>query len=195
MKVKKLRRTNITAEQAALDNPTKLTNRAFLTLARQPTCSPEPRDESHELEKVQVDEQEIPERNITPFSREISPSSAAYMGDRQSSPSSQGTSSMIFSQTPSALPTFHKKAKKTIAKFQVGVVITKRPKVADYEDTVGALLVRAMFDYEGLVSTHDAFPDVSLRHQWSLRCWKQALKDTDQQIELSERMIVLVSIF
>jgi hypothetical protein len=182
MKVKKLRRTNLTAEQAALDNPTKLTNRAFLTLARQPPCSPEPHKE--------VDE---PERNITPFSHEISPSSAAYMGDRQSSPSSQG--STIFSQTPFALPTLHKKAPKTIAKFQVGVVITKRPKVADYEDTVGALLVRAMFDYEGLVSTHDAFPDVSLRHQWSLRCWKQALKDADQRIELSERMIVLVSIF
>jgi hypothetical protein len=52
----------------------------------------------------------------------------------------------------------------------------KSPKAADYE-VVAALLVREMFDYEGLVSTHNAFPDVVLRRQWTLWCWKQALKE------------------
>jgi hypothetical protein len=50
-----------------------------------------------------------------------------------------------------------KKAAKSIAKFQEGAVIGKRLKAADYEEVVAALLVRTMFDYEGLVSTHDAF--------------------------------------
>jgi hypothetical protein len=85
-----------------------------------------------------------------------------------------------------------KKAAKSVAKFQPGAVIGKRPKAADYEEVVAALLVRAMFDYEGLVSTHDAFPDLSLRRKWTLQCWKQALKDADEWIEISERMMILV---
>jgi hypothetical protein len=90
------------------------------------------------------------------------------------------------------VPTQIKSAAKAVAKSQDGAVIGKRPKAADYEEVVGALLVRAMFNYEGLVSTHNAFPDVSLRRQWILRCWKQALKDADEWIEISERMITLV---
>ena len=83
---------------------------------------------------------------------------------------------------------------KSVAKFQQGVIIGKHPKAADYEEVVATLLVlvRAMFDYKGLVSTHDAFPDISLHRQWTLWCWKQALKDTDEQIEISERMMTLV---
>jgi hypothetical protein len=99
---------------------------------------------------------------------------------------------MSSSHTTSAARTETTKAPKSIAKFQKGVVIGKRPKASDYEEVVGALLVRAMFDYEGLVSTHDAFPDLSLRRQWTLQCWKQVLKDADEWIEISERMMTLV---
>ncbi|KAF8814315.1 hypothetical protein BYT27DRAFT_7219884 [Phlegmacium glaucopus] len=163
----KLHQTNLTAEQAALKNPTKLTNRAFLTIARKPTCSPEP--QAHELEDLEVDERGVNQTSPSPSCQVmVEPSSGAYMGDRQSSPSSQG--GMTSSRTPSMLPV-SLKAKKTTAKFQDGAVITKRPKVADYEDTIAALL--------GLVSTHNAFPDVPLRCQWTLR-------------ELSDRMMILI---
>jgi hypothetical protein len=124
-----------------------------------------------------------------PSSPHMSPSSIGDHPDRPTSPSS---AVMSPSRATSVAPTQSKKVTKSVAKFQQGVVIGKRPKAADYEEVVAALLVRAMFDYEGLVSTYDAFPDLSLRRQWTLRCWKQALKDADEQIEISERMMTLV---
>ncbi|KIK05918.1 hypothetical protein K443DRAFT_3478 [Laccaria amethystina LaAM-08-1] len=66
-----------------------------------------------------------------------------------------------------------KKAAKSVAKYQERAIIGKCPKA-------------------GLVSTHDAFPDITLRRQWTLRCWKQALKDADEWIEISDRMTSLV---
>jgi hypothetical protein len=85
-----------------------------------------------------------------------------------------------------------RKGAKSDAKFRIEALIGKHPKASDYEEVVIALLVQTMFDYEGLVSTHNAFPDVSLRRRWALRCWKQALKDADEWIEISERMMTLV---
>jgi len=85
-----------------------------------------------------------------------------------------------------------KKAAKSVAKYQEGAVIGKCPKASDYEEVVGALLIRTMFDYKGLVSTHDTFPDVALHRQWTLQCLKQALKDADERIEISDRMMSLV---
>ncbi|KAF8805888.1 hypothetical protein BYT27DRAFT_7257811, partial [Phlegmacium glaucopus] len=174
----KLRRTNLTAEQAALANPPKVSNRAFLTLNRQ-SSPPE--------HTTQYDDH--PASAMTSPSRHTSPSSATYQGDRATSPSTLGEISSSH-HGPSLAQA--KKPAKSIAKFQDGAVIGKRAKAADYEDVVSALLIRAMFDYEGLVSTHDAFPDISLCRQWTLRCWKQALKDADEWIEISDRMITLV---
>ena len=114
--------------------------------------------------------------------------------DDHSRPTSPSPDVMLSSRATSVTRTQMKtkKTPKSIAKFQEGTVIGKRPKASDYEEVVGALLVRAMFDYEGLVSTHDAFPDLALRRQWTLRCWKQALKDADELIEISDRMMTLV---
>ena len=130
-------------------------------------------------------------------SRDTSP--AASIVDHHSRPTSPSSTQAGIVSLPVASThptpvdrTQTKKAAKSVAKFQDGVVIGKRPKAADYEEVVVALLVRTMFDYEGLVSTHNAFPDVSLRRQWTLRCWKQALKDANEWIEISERMMTLV---
>ncbi len=176
-----LRRTNLTAEQTALANPSKLSNRAFLALDR--------RSSSPELRIQHAEHDDHLNLTRTFSSPHMSPSSIGDHHDRPTSPSSGVISP---SRTTSVARTQTKKVAKSVAKFQQGVVIGKRPKAADYEEVVAALLVRAMFDYEGLVSTHDAFPDLSLRRQWTLRCWKQALKDADEQIEISERMMTLV---
>lgn len=182
----KLRRTNLTAEQVALANPSRVTNTAFLTLKRR-SSSPE----------LQVQDDEDVDMTLTRMpdvspSRDTSPD--RYPDDRPTSPSSTGfvSSSHPTSASLAVARTRTKKRAKSVAKFQDGAVIGKRPKAADYEEVVVALLVRAMFDYEGLVSTNNAFPDVSLRRQWTLRCWKQALKDADEWIEISERMMTLV---
>lgn len=72
---------------------------------------------------------------------------------------------------------------------------SSRPKASNYVDVVNAILVRTMFDYEGLVSTHDAFPSPALRRVWALRCWKKASKDADEFYDLFDRMGNLVSSF
>ena len=72
---------------------------------------------------------------------------------------------------------------------------SNRPKASDYVDIVNATLVRTMFDYEGLVSTHDAFPSPALRRNWALLCWKKASNDADEFYDLSDRMCNLVSCF
>ena len=69
------------------------------------------------------------------------------------------------------------------------------PKASDYANIINATLVRAMFDYEGLVSTHDAFPSPALRRHWALCCWKKASEDADAFYDLSDRMCNLVSPF
>ena len=194
--------------QAALANSSRVTNTAFLTLKRR-SSSPELRVQDDNLD---IDIPRLsPSRGTSPanipvqddgldvytpiVSRGTSPATGSNVDhhDRPTSPSSAGPVTPVSSSRPTSVArTRSKRAAKSVAKFQDGAVIGKRPKAADYDDVVVALLVRAMFDYEGLVSKHNAFPDVSLRRQWTLRCWKQALKDADEWIEISERMITLV---
>lgn len=81
------------------------------------------------------------------------------------------------------------------AEILEGITASSRPKASNYVDVVNAILVRTMFDYEGLVSTHDAFPSPALRRVWALRCWKKASKDADEFYDLSDRMGNLVSSF
>lgn len=176
-----LRRTNLTAEKTALVNPSKLSNRAFLTLDRR-SSSPE----------LRIQHAEHSDDHLNSTRTFSSPHMSPSIGDHHDRPTSPSSGVISPSRTTSVARTQTKKVAKSVAKFQQGVVIGKRPKASDYEEVVAALLVRAMFDYEGLVSTHDAFPDLSLRRQWTLRCWKQALKDADEQIEISERMMSLV---
>lgn len=127
-----------------------------------------------------------------PPSRHISPSSTGYAGDAFM-PSPRGGRSErsslpppVQALAPAPLPT---------AELLEGIMTSSRPKASDYVDVVNAILVRTMFDYEGLVSTHDAFPSPALRRQWALRCWKMASKDADELYDLSDRMCNLVSPF
>jgi len=175
---------NLTAEHVALANPQKISNRAFLTLSCQ-SSSPDLHIQ-HEEHDDHLNMNRVPSSPCT-----MSPSG---IEDDHSWPTSPSPDIMLSSCTTSVAQTLTKikKATKTIAKFQEGAVIGKCLKASDYEEVVGALLVRTMFDYEGLVSTHDTFPDLTVHRQWMLWCWKQALKDTDEWIEISDRMMTLV---
>ncbi|KAF8197616.1 hypothetical protein BJ912DRAFT_822601, partial [Pholiota molesta] len=62
----------------------------------------------------------------------------------------------------------------------------KKPKASDYENVVQALILRAAFEYEALVSTKNAFPDTTLRHKWALKVWKNTMKDTDEHFEMTD---------
>jgi len=180
-----LHQTNLTAEQVVLANPQNISNQAFLTLS----C----RSSSLDLHIWHEEHNDCLNVNRAPSSpHTMSPSS---IEDDHSQPTSPSPNIILSSHTTSVAQTLTKtkKAPKTIAKFQEGAVIGKHPKASDYEEVVGTLLVRTMFDYEGLVSTHDAFPDLAVCRQWTLQCLKQALKDTDEWIEISDRMMTLAN--
>jgi hypothetical protein len=123
-------------------------------------------------------------------SRPTSPSSIGYAGDTV-------TSSHFDSQSQRSLPPPSTQVRRQgsfpAAELLDGVVISDRPKASDSIDVVNAILVRAMFDFESLVSTHDAFPSPALRREWALRCWKMASRDADEFYDLSDRMCSLVS--
>ncbi|EDQ99159.1 uncharacterized protein LACBIDRAFT_317504 [Laccaria bicolor S238N-H82] len=180
-----LRRSNITQERAALSIPTShLSNRTFLKVPHKPvSASPEP-----------VDHESLARSSP---SRHTSPSSPGYAGDAVASSDSQSQrSSLPPPSTQRSLPPpstqVRRKESFPAAELLDGVMSSSRAKASDYNDVVNAILVRTMFDYEGLVSTHDAFPSSDLRRQWALRCWKMASKDADEFYNLSDRMCNLI---
>ena len=166
-----------------------LSNRTFLKVPHTPmSASPEP-----------VDHEGIVQS--TP-SRHTSPSSPGCTGDAAASPPShfdsrsQRDSLPPPSTQPSLpLPSTHVRGMGSFpaAELLHGIMSSSRAKASDYTDVVNAILVRTMFDYEGLVSTHDAFPGPDLRRQWALRCWKMACKDANEFYNVSDRMCKLVS--
>jgi hypothetical protein len=179
----KLRRSNINEEQAGLENPTMhLSNRTFLKVPHKPiSVTTEP--ENHgSLARSSP-------------SRHTSPSSTGYAGDALPSSSLFDGRSERSSLPPPPAQVVQNKAFLPTAELLEGIMPSSRPKASDYVDVVNATLVRTMFDYEGLVSTHDAFPSPALRRQWALRCWKKASKDADEFYDLSDRMASLVSCF
>jgi hypothetical protein len=68
----------------------------------------------------------------------------------------------------------------------------KKPKAADYEDIVNALIVRAASEYESLISTKDAFPDTATRNKWAKKCWTNAGNVADEHYVLTDRINFLV---
>ena len=137
----------------------------------------------------------------SPPSRHTSPSSIGYAGDAVvSSPYFDNRSQDSLLPPPStqrSLPPpstqVRRKESFPTAELLHGVMSSSRAKACDYIDVVNAILVRTMFEFEGLVSTHDAFPSPALRREWALHCWKMASRDADEFYNLSDRMCGLVS--
>ncbi|KAF8800509.1 hypothetical protein BYT27DRAFT_7227440 [Phlegmacium glaucopus] len=135
-----------------LTNPMMhLSNRTFLKVPHELTsATPEPTNCESSL------------------SRHTSPSSTGYAGDGLPSGSSLYNSESQHASLP-APATQSSKRSLPVAELLEGVVTSRRPKALDYVDIVNTLLVRTMFDYEGLAS-----------------------KDADEFYELSDRMCNLV---
>lgn len=80
-----------------------------------------------------------------------------------------------------------------IPAFRDGVVVNpKKPKAADYEEVVQALIIRAAFEYEALVSTKNSFPDTALRHKWAVKVWKNLTRDTEEHYMMTDAISSLV---
>ncbi|KAJ7193474.1 hypothetical protein GGX14DRAFT_577263 [Mycena pura] len=68
-----------------------------------------------------------------------------------------------------------------------------RPKAADYEPVVRALLLTAMVEFCMLILTLNAFPDISTQVDWAKRCFKNACKTENVRFSMTERIIKLIT--
>lgn len=86
-----------------------------------------------------------------------------------------------------------KKSKSQIPKFRNGAEIDPRkPKAADFDDVVQALILRSAFEYEALISTNNSFPETATRIKWAKKVWRNACKSADEHYELTSRISTLV---
>ncbi|KAJ7456358.1 hypothetical protein B0H11DRAFT_2244042 [Mycena galericulata] len=79
--------------------------------------------------------------------------------------------------------------------FAQGYVTTGgvKPKVADYEPVVRALLIRAMAEYAVFILTKKAFPDAGLQTKWAGQTFKNSCRASNQHYKLTERMGKLIT--
>lgn len=81
----------------------------------------------------------------------------------------------------------------SVPAFRAGVTVNpKSPKAGDYEDVVQALILRAAAEYEGLISTKDAWPTTTLRYKWAVKSWKNANRDAEENYQITAGINSLV---
>ena len=63
---------------------------------------------------------------------------------------------------------------KKVPQFAVGYVNSGKPKAADYEDDVQALLLHAMHEYKSCIVGVSPYPNSANQSKWAKICWKDA---------------------
>jgi hypothetical protein len=81
---------------------------------------------------------------------------------------------------------------KKVPQFAVGYVSGGKPKAADYEDVVQALLLRAMHEYESRIVGVNPYPDSENQSKWTKICWKEACRVAAEDYSMTERMSKMV---
>ena len=84
--------------------------------------------------------------------------------------------------------------KKKVLQFAVGYVSGGKPKAADYEDVVQALLLRAMHEYESRIVGVSPYPDSTIQSKWTKICWKEACFVAAEDYSMTEQMSKMVCI-
>ena len=83
---------------------------------------------------------------------------------------------------------------KKVPQFAVGYVSGGKPKAADYEDVVQALLLHAMHEYESRIVGVSPYPDSTIQSKWTKICWKEACCVAAENYSMTERMSKMVCI-
>ncbi|KAJ7805522.1 hypothetical protein B0H14DRAFT_2611293 [Mycena olivaceomarginata] len=73
------------------------------------------------------------------------------------------------------------------------VVTGARPKAADYEPVVRALLLKAMVEYCMLILTINVFPDITTQLDWAKKCFKNACRADNVRFSMTERIVKLIT--
>ena len=76
-----------------------------------------------------------------------------------------------------------------------GVLHSSKPKASDYEDVVKRRLLEAMSIYETYIFTDHAYPTQELQFKRIKEAWAFASIDAEEQYELTNRMLRLVSFY
>lgn len=91
-------------------------------------------------------------------------------------------------------PTQSRPKEKKIPQFAMGYVGGGKPKAADYEDVIQALLLRAMHEYESNIVGVNPYPDSANQSKWTKICWKEACRVAAEDYSMTERMSKMVRI-
>ncbi|KAJ7237107.1 hypothetical protein C8J57DRAFT_1247350 [Mycena rebaudengoi] len=94
---------------------------------------------------------------------------------------------------PPAPPSSTKRPPPLDAKFRQGFVAGGKPKAADYEDIIQALLLRAMAEYSANILSTDAFPPIGIQLDWAARCWMSTCRTAKARYILADRMAKLIT--
>ncbi|KAF8873160.1 hypothetical protein BD779DRAFT_1452129, partial [Infundibulicybe gibba] len=79
------------------------------------------------------------------------------------------------------------------AEFVNGTIPTRRPKIGDYKEPVGGLILAAIHEYECRIWTQDAFPSHDLTLQWAEEVWNHVGQEAGKEYELTRRMSSLIT--
>ncbi|CDO72634.1 hypothetical protein BN946_scf184985.g53 [Trametes cinnabarina] len=77
--------------------------------------------------------------------------------------------------------------------FLHGRTPTGKPKAGDYEAHVNKMIVRACHQYEVLIATEDAFPDLGTQDGWATQVWTDTCKRTQVFYKLTERVEKIIT--
>ncbi|KAJ7148840.1 hypothetical protein C8R46DRAFT_1310955 [Mycena filopes] len=169
--------------------PPRTSSRAFLTL---PEVGPTPASDP------ELDHAASPDHEIDPDDMDLD------VANHSASSSPSTTRSSRQSVTPAPLkrgrqssppPPPPPKRTRREPKFADGYVAASsgKPKAADYEPVVRALLIRAMSEYTVNIVTKNAFPPLDLQLRWAKESFRSACRAADLHFTITDRMIKLIT--
>ncbi|KAF7344217.1 hypothetical protein MVEN_01712400 [Mycena venus] len=192
--------------------PPGFSSRTFLSLPEAPAsgaASDDPEPTSPILDDMHLDSDDLPPGNgpaDTPdFGRaerdrhshrdSNKASSSSTDRGRSTTGNSGSAGSGKRPQASSPAPPPPAKRKRQDPQFAEGYIAIARakPKAADYEPVVNALLIRAMAEYSMLILTLNAFPDIALQMVWAKQCFSNACHAANERFKINTRIIKLIT--
>lgn len=195
--------------KSAAHAPPKTSSRAFLALPEVPAsgaASDEPEPSSPVEGIMSLDFDDFPHGNRPAGHPDLATvrDSHSDANDGRSSSTPRGRSSQTTTPAPSRKrtdtssppPPPPPKRQRREPQFTEGyeVVAGVKPKAADYEPTVQALLLRTMLEYSMRILTIKGFPDIGLQVTWARDCFRNACRAASEHFNINQRMIKLVSL-
>jgi hypothetical protein len=81
-----------------------------------------------------------------------------------------------------------------VAQWRDGRAPSGHPKAHDYEPEPCHLIIKACHDYEARIGAKNAWPDQEEQITWARDTWRIACEKGEENYELSDRMLGIVSV-